>query len=1267
MSNGYTGELFGRDKILNYLSKRFDTAMTGKGCIDLLYGDAGIGKTAIINKFISMHPEVQSLYVQCSALTDADDLYKPCSDLLNSIESIKWQDESKVKKLFSTFNLEKVFDVGGKILGFIPGLELPSALIDLAVSAYAGDMNPEVLAESYKNDKVKLYSEIILGLSMEKPLIVVFDDLHWADRGTINVIKHIFQIMLEAHKGGIDKKFNLLLIGSLRDAEAKADSLHNGINEMFNFMDRYNVGKAHKLMVQHEVMELSNIHIQSLITYNFDNDEHLSKGLKRWLYDCSNGNPLLLSNLIDVLREYGAVECSNSGWIDFNEVSYTNLKPVLKGRMLRLEKQGAFKNKSVVALEALRNLNDLELKILYVASIFKEYFTIESLAHVCKIIESDLYWPINRLVKMGFISELGEFDNGLELQNRYHIKSKGLIEALRHDMPIHQVTYYEESLGDYYAKKINAVDYMEEAVYQLESSDIVSKVVISDKYHKIHKVRDFYHKMASYHYMNGKNSLKAINHGLYGVERLVERYKTTKKQMPSPLELDGLRKTIESQIVLYDKLFDHVIDELILAKNNHNELIQQLKIRALKSYAEFYACFKQYTKAGEYLNTALMLTRFTASEIDDAELMLAVAEIYINSGNHANSLIVIGNLLDYINENALDWEKTECDAIIDKILALISVDSVLQAKYISRVTDIAVMLDSKIAIVSQFLELKFYLDHNKLKEAKALIKQIHLSHSDIIGEHYLGNVFSTFDSYKIPRDEVSQVNLLGEERELQYNFKVRREFQCRFNACNLLLPVLLKEIKNIDDKFISQSILNILRMLGWLKSFSRLKENIDISRYSKDDYPKNMYEQRVKDLKGQAEEILKSYEPYINIQSIVSWFTNALKSGKKISERDEILRYLLVDWSEYVQMDYIQHLFDISMNSNRTISNYTHYEKNIFAWYEYYIERPNDELARLIVNSLKRQIEYLDTSILATRLISKVLFANKTFMKLIDVESYANIAINNYLKYGEYDKAKIFANHIEGDSYTVVIDKIHTAEYEEMDGKANDIFSYEGEDQFSRYITAEKLFNRADSIILSHIDSDILESLQLYVKAYNLMQDNEYAETELDDVCDKIAASLGSINDISIDLLAKIFGKDEIQSNTTLTKLFLQFRYQHESLLINQRVGDINRSIECLVNMVKTIQNTLDYNVLTLDRVNEALESTGFTVDSLLAELHQTLVDNMMFDKALALFFDFAKLSQFNFVKINMIPTILSTVNTLIKHINNSVLTDFANEFLLIE
>jgi len=113
-------------------------------------------------------------------------------------------------------------------------------------------------------------------------------------------------------------KFNLLLIGSLRGSEAKADSLHNGINEMFSFMERYNFGRTQKLMIQHEVQELDTTSVQALITYNFDNDEKLSDGLKRWLSESSNGNPLLLSNLIDVLRENGADESTSTGRVDFN-------------------------------------------------------------------------------------------------------------------------------------------------------------------------------------------------------------------------------------------------------------------------------------------------------------------------------------------------------------------------------------------------------------------------------------------------------------------------------------------------------------------------------------------------------------------------------------------------------------------------------------------------------------------------------------------------------------------------------------------------------------------------------------------------------------------------------------------------------------------------------------------------------------------------------------------------------------------------------------
>lgn len=1292
MGVSYTGELFGRESILDSLSNRLEIALKGKGCIDLLHGDAGIGKSAIINKFATLHPEVQTLYVQCSALTDADDLYKPCSDLLNSIESIKWQEQSKVKKFFGSFNMEKVFDVGGKILGFIPGLELPSAIIDLAISAYAGDTNPEVLAETYKNDKVKLYSDIILGLSMEKPLVVVFDDLHWADRGTINVFKHIFQIMLEARQGLNDKKFNLLLIGSLRGSEAKADSLHNGINEMFSFMDRYNFGRTQKLMIQHEVQELDAASVQALITYNFDNDEKLSDGLKRWLCESSNGNPLLLSNLIDVLRENGAVESTSTGWIDFNEISYVSDGPVLKGRMLRLEKQGAFRSKSVVALEALRNLTDTELKILYVASIFKEYFTIESLAHVCKIIESDLYWPINRLIKMGFIVEQGEIDNGLEVQNRYQIKSKALIEALRNDMSVNQITYYEDSLGEYYSSKIKDIDYMEETVDSLDLSDLVAKPVISDKYSKINKVRDFYHKMASYHYMKGKNSLKAIEHGLFGIERLVERYKETKEQTPSPLELDGLYKTIESQISLYDTLFDKVIDELILVKHNDNELIQHLKIRALKIYAQFYGCFGQYSKASQYLNTALMLTSFTESEIDDAELMLAVAEINIDSGNFTKAGQNIGKLLDYLEQYGNSWAPSQYDDIIENLLLLISIDSSLQAKYISKVTSVAIGLKSECIIDAQFAELEFYLRHNDLERAKELIIQIERTHSDINWAHYLGTQLCTLSLYNIPKDVNEQLELLADDWNTQYNYKVKKDYQWGLNICNLFLPILLKEIKVLDGDSLSTTVKETLALLSWLYNFLRLNPDVAIKDYTDDEHIQSVYKGRVLELQLQAINILEVNKHNIDLQSIYNWFYDQIKSGLYIEERDFILRYFLTSWPEYIDSKHIEYLFIESMNSTEILSNISRYENNIAAWRDYYELKPSSSLVELVVPSLEETIKALGNNLFVVKLVDGILLEINDFKQLIDCNKYIKLAVDICLEYSEYYKARNllkYASKSLSDELILKIDELENKEYEKCLDKSNlELFSYNGEDQFSRFITAEKLINQAESLLSDYEsdeeieDSDVIEGLKLYVHAYNLMKNNEYAETKIDDICECIANYIDELEEVDLSELVDIFGEESIYEIPELSKLVLQLKFQYEALKINQTLGDTNRVVECLANMISTIEEAInpgesdddEDNIeneveegLSYNEVDNALKALDLSIEAILSLHQQLLVENTMLDTSLEQYFEFNQLSGFDFADEYIIPSVKSSVEQIIQNVDNPILTNYVDSLLAVK
>lgn len=459
-------------------------------------------------------------------------------------------------------------------------------------------------------------------------------------------------------------------------------------------------------------------------------------------------------------------------------------------------------------------------------------------------------------------------DNGLEIQNRYQIKSKALIEALRNDMSVHQITYYENSLGEYYSSKIKAIDYMEETVDSLDLSELVAKPVISDKYSKINKVRDFYHKMASYNYMKGKNSLKAIEHGLFGIERLVKRYKETKEQIPSPLELDGLYKMIESQISLYNTLFDKVIDELILVKYSNNELIQQLKIRALKSYAEFYACFGQYTKSREYLNVALMLTKFTKSEIDDAELMISVVEINLSCGNYTKAMKVVGRLIDYIESNGTSWDSEQRDAIIEKVLEVINQNSILQAKYINKVLQIAEQQNSDYIKEISFAQLRFYFEHNNIAKAKTLLEAIKVKYSDIIWGYYLDDIIDVIydiDNF-ILSDQVADLFCYG--CDTQYDYKHKLEYNWSINACSLLLPILLNEIKNIDSADASLTVWNILRLEMWLKQLIDLDENKDISEYIDDEDSVLIFRKRIIEVKTFAIKVIKDNEKIFDINKI---------------------------------------------------------------------------------------------------------------------------------------------------------------------------------------------------------------------------------------------------------------------------------------------------------------------------------------------------------------------------------------------------------------
>ena len=735
-----------------------------------------------------------------------------------------------------------------------------------------------------------------------------------------------------------------------------------------------------------------------------------------------------------------------------------------------------------------------------------------------------------------------------------------------------------------------------------------------------------------------------------------------------------------------------MIDELILVKHNDNELIQHLKIRALKIYAQFYGCFGQYSKASQYLNSALMLTSFTESEIDDAELMLAVAEINIDSGNFTKVGQIIGKLLVYLEEYGDSWESSQYDDIIEKLLDLISFDSSLQAKYLSKVSSIAVEFNSECIVDAKFAELEFYLHHNNLESAKELIVQIENTHLDINWAHYLGIQLCTLCLYNIPKDVNKQLELLADDWDAQYNYKVKKDYQWGLNVCNLFLPILLKELKALNEDALSSTVEETLTLLSWLYSLLRLNPDIAIENYTDDEHIQSVYKGRVLELQSQAINILEVNKYNIDLQAIYNWFYDQIKSGLYIEERDSILRYFLTSWPEYIDSKHIEYLFKESMNSTEIISNISRYENNIAAWRDYYLIKPSHGLADLVVHSLEEAIKALGNNLLVVKLVDDILLKINDFKQLVDGNKYIKLAVDICLEYSEYHEARNllkYASKSLSDELLLKIDELENKEYEKCLDKSNlELFSYNGEDQFSRFITAEKLINQAESLLSDYEsdeereDSDIIEGLKLYVPAYNLMKNNEYAETKIDDICECIANYIDVLEEVDLSELVDIFGEESIYEIPELSLFVLRLKFLYEALKINQALGDVNRVVECLANMVSTVEEAInpsesdddEDNIenevdegLSYNEVDNALKTLDLSIEAILSLHQQLLVENTMLDTALEQYFEFDDLSGYDFADEYIIPSVKSSIEQIVQNIDNPILTNYVNSLLAVK
>jgi len=181
-STGWT-PLVGREQEIAMLRERWVQVKDGMGQVVLLSGEAGIGKSRLVQVLkeqVAVEPQAWLTPCQCSPYHQHSALY-PWIDLLERVVLRFEREESPQQKL-------------SKLEGFLVQYGLPlaeavplfAALLSLPLPA---DYTPlHMSPEQQKQQTLQALLTILSRIATQQPVLFVMEDLHWVDPSTLELL-----------------------------------------------------------------------------------------------------------------------------------------------------------------------------------------------------------------------------------------------------------------------------------------------------------------------------------------------------------------------------------------------------------------------------------------------------------------------------------------------------------------------------------------------------------------------------------------------------------------------------------------------------------------------------------------------------------------------------------------------------------------------------------------------------------------------------------------------------------------------------------------------------------------------------------------------------------------------------------------------------------------------------------------------------------------------------------------------------------------------
>lgn len=261
----------GRERELELLQEGFERVKTGRGQAFSIVSEAGVGKSRFLYEFRKSLGNTDVTFIEGRCLSYSSGVaYHPVIDILKAYFDILRDDNDQ--------EITQKATQGLKALNMDEPSTLPYILELLSVKNIAS----EKIAISPKGKKDRIMSicrEIASKGSEKMPLVLVFEDLHWIDESSEDVLKYILEGILGAQ---------VLLLFTYRP----------------EFVHTWG-GKSYHSQVN--LNRLSNRESLSMTTLLLGTDK-IEIALEEFILEKTDGIPFFIEELLKSLRDLNFIE-----------------------------------------------------------------------------------------------------------------------------------------------------------------------------------------------------------------------------------------------------------------------------------------------------------------------------------------------------------------------------------------------------------------------------------------------------------------------------------------------------------------------------------------------------------------------------------------------------------------------------------------------------------------------------------------------------------------------------------------------------------------------------------------------------------------------------------------------------------------------------------------------------------------------------------------------------------------------------------------------